>query len=329
VAKLTDSKIRWMIRRKEEGRMTNRKIARVYNITPRRLQQLWAQYRSTGQIPTLHKPGRPRKPPDPVEERMVLETWDKHHVCAVILEHLIQKEYGERIPHNRIHTILVKHGHGKRNPKKQKRRRWIRYERKHSMSLWHMDWYEMNKNKNKNKNKIDLGLGAWLLTVQDDSSRRIMGFGVFEHATSRHSVEVLDDAIHRHGAPDEVITDKGTQFYAMDGRYKKKGYNEFEKYLQAQGIQHIVAKTKHPQTNGKIERLFQTMSSQIGYHTSLNGMVDWYNTQRPHMSLGMATPEEAFWNRMSPERMLGETSHILYPCPHPQTETFTQTQKQR
>ena len=74
MTKLTDLKIRWMMVRKEEGRMTNQKIARVYNITTRRLQQLWAQYRSTGYMPTLHKPGRPKKPPDPEEEELVLKT---------------------------------------------------------------------------------------------------------------------------------------------------------------------------------------------------------------------------------------------------------------
>ena len=42
VAKLTDSRIQWMMRRKEEGRMTNNKIAGVYQISTRRLQQLWA-----------------------------------------------------------------------------------------------------------------------------------------------------------------------------------------------------------------------------------------------------------------------------------------------
>ncbi len=221
-----------MMRKKEQGEMTNRKIARIYGITPGRLQQLWAEYRSTGEMPTLKKPGRPKRPPDPVEEEMVLGMWHRHHVCAVILEHLIQKEYDKKIPHNRIHRILVKHGYAKRNPRKQRRRRWVRYERKHSLSLWHMDWYEMNK--------IDPELGEWLLTVQDDSSKKIMGFGVFDRATSRHSVEVLDEAIRRHGAPDEVITDKGVQFYAMDDKYKKKGYNEFEKYLQAHGIRHIL-----------------------------------------------------------------------------------------
>jgi len=59
--------------------MTNSKIAGVYQISTRRLQQLWARYRSTGQMPTLHKPGRPSKPPDPTEEELVLQAWNKHH----------------------------------------------------------------------------------------------------------------------------------------------------------------------------------------------------------------------------------------------------------
>jgi len=111
VVKLTDSKIRWMIKQKERGGMSNRKIARVYDITPRRLQQLWAQYRSTGQMPTLSKPGRPRNSPDPGEEEIVIRAYEKHHVCAVILEHLIQKEQGMWVPHNKIHRYLAKHGY--------------------------------------------------------------------------------------------------------------------------------------------------------------------------------------------------------------------------
>jgi putative transposase len=231
-----------MIRQKEEG-WTNRKIARVYDITPRRLQQLWAEYRSTGHMPTLNKPGRPRKPPDPVEEQLVVEMYEKHHVCAVILEHLIKKEHDKRVPHNRIHRYLVKHGYAAKNPKKQRRRRWVRYERKHSMSLWHMDWFQVEK--------LDPKIGKWLVAVQDDASRRIMGYDVYQHCTAKNSVEVLKQAIARHGLPDSVITDKGTQFYAVDARGKKKGYNEFEKFLQKHGITHILARTNHPQTNSR------------------------------------------------------------------------------
>lgn len=303
MVKLTDSRIRWMIRRKEEG-WTNRRISGVYDITPRRLQQLWAQYRSTGQVPTLSRPGRPKKPPDPVEEKLVVEMYEKHHVCAVILEHLVKKEHGKRVPHNRIHRYLVKHGYAAKNPKKQRRRRWVRYERKHSMSLWHMDWFQVDK--------IDPEIGKWLVAVQDDASRRIMGYGVYQHCTAKNSVETLKQGITRHGPPDSVITDKGTQFYAVDARGKKKGYNEFEKFLQKQGITHILARTNHPQTNGKIERFFLTVMSQVNYHSSVDGLVEWYNTARPHMSLGMTTPDEAFWAKLSMERTLGTASPLLY-----------------
>ena len=293
-----------MIKRKEEGRISNAKIARVYDITPRRLQQLWAQYRSTGKIPTLHKPGRPKKPPDPGEEELVLETYEKHHVCAVILEHLIQKEHGHRVPHNRIHRYLVKHGYAAKNPKKQRRRRWVRYERKHSMSLWHMDWFQVDK--------LGSELGKWMVAVQDDASRRIMGYGVFDNATAKHSVEVLKQAMQTHGVPDSVITDKGPQFYAVNARGKKKGLGEFEKFLQSCGVNHILARTQHPQTNGKIERFFLTLTTQIRYHSSVEVLVEWYNTTRPHMSLDLTTPEEAFWRRLSPERTLGTASQLLY-----------------
>ncbi len=58
------------------------------------------------------------------------------------------------------------------------------------MSLWHLDWYEMDK--------IAPELGEWLLTVEDDASRRIMGFGVFDNATSSHSVQILQEAVDKH-----------------------------------------------------------------------------------------------------------------------------------
>jgi len=35
-----------------------------------------------------------------------------------------------------------------------------------------------------------------------------MGYGVFDNATSSHSVQVLSQVVDKHGAPDEVITDK-------------------------------------------------------------------------------------------------------------------------
>jgi len=37
------------------------------------------------------------------------------------------------------------------------------------------------------------------------------------------------------------------------------GPNEFQKSLDEKGIKHIKARVKHPQSNGKVERLYQAL----------------------------------------------------------------------
>lgn len=52
------------------------------------------------------------------------------------LEKILDQDYGIHIPHNRIHRILLKNNMAKENEKKKKpRKKWIRDERKHSLSL--------------------------------------------------------------------------------------------------------------------------------------------------------------------------------------------------
>ncbi|HDY74844.1 MAG TPA: IS481 family transposase, partial [Euryarchaeota archaeon] len=77
------------------------------------------------------------------------------------------------------------------------------------------------------------------------------------------------------------------------------------------GIRHILARVKHPQTNGKIERFFGTLEQKHGFFDSLNEFVMWYNQIKPHMSLDFEaaeTPAEAFNRKLPPERILGYTS---------------------
>ena len=46
-------------------------------------------------------------------------------------------------PHNRIHKFLVEAGLAKEEPKEKRRRKpYVRYEREHSMSAAHIDWFE-------------------------------------------------------------------------------------------------------------------------------------------------------------------------------------------
>lgn len=86
-------------------------------------------------------------------------------------------------------------------------------------------------------------------------------------------------------------------------RYKgSKG--GFEKLLDTHGILQKNDRPGHPQTQGKIERFHQTLKRFLAakprpltiaeLQQLLTKFRDWYNTARPHRSLGSRTPEEAY-----------------------------------
>ena len=74
----------------------------------------------------------------------------------------------------------------------------------------------------------------------DDFSRLIVGYGVFNEATTENAIKVLKEAIQNYGKPESILTDRGTQFYASAGK-KAKGISRFEMFLLDNGIKHIVA----------------------------------------------------------------------------------------
>jgi putative transposase len=45
-------------------------------------------------------------------------------------------------PHKVIYRVLLSHGLIEINMRKRQQRKWVRYERKYSMSLWQGDWKE-------------------------------------------------------------------------------------------------------------------------------------------------------------------------------------------
>jgi putative transposase len=51
-----------------------------------------------------------------------------------MLEPIIEGFYNIYIPHNRIHMYLFSEGLAEESVKKKKKRKWVRYERKRSMS---------------------------------------------------------------------------------------------------------------------------------------------------------------------------------------------------
>jgi len=70
-----------------------------------------------------------------------------------------------------------------------------------------------------------------LIVYEDDSSRFIVGYGVYPTPTFKYSVDVLKKAISMYGKPEEILSDHGTTFYALESDKREKRLTDFEKLL--------------------------------------------------------------------------------------------------
>ena len=183
MTKLNRKKIRWIIRHCAELKdFSTGEAAEIHNISQRRVQQILKEYLDTGEIPVLKKERRPKTHLTDEQERIIEEVWKETRLGARLLYYELRKR-GYSIPLNKIHRYYRDTGKSKANPKKQKKRKRCRYERKHSGSLIHGDWHRSSEN---HPNAI-----VWM----DDSSRKILSAGEFQHATAENSIETLKKAM--------------------------------------------------------------------------------------------------------------------------------------
>jgi putative transposase len=301
--KLDPVKVAWIIKQKEKGENNNYVIAGAMKISTRWVQALWSRYRKTETVPELGKPGRPRKEISAEEVKVVVDAFGIYKLGAVCLEKIIDAKFNIHIPHNTIHRILKQKGLAMEESRKRNRRKWIRYERTYSNSLWHTDYKQVPD-------------GRWFIAYEDDASRYVVSYGVFDEATSKNAVDVLKEAIARNGKPASILSDRGSQFYASESEVREKGLTEFELFLIANDIKHIVGRVSHPQTNGKIERIYGEVERKLHLFKDIHELVDWYNNIRPHMSLdwdNLETPSQAYVRKMPPDGVVvDEQSGEMY-----------------
>jgi putative transposase len=302
--KLNKRRVHWLIHQKQKG-MTSKDLAATMKLSRRRVEQVWKYYQDTGQeLPVGEKMGPPTKPFDANEAEIVKEAYGRYKFGARMLERIIRKVYKVRISHSRIHMYLLAADLAGREPNKQKRRKWVRYERKHSMSAGHIDWHE------------DERTGTKVCVIEDDASRKILAGGEFSEINTENSIRVLKQLVDEYWwlcALRELILDHGSEFGAHriqeDGTWK----SEFKDQLEIYGIKPILARVKHPQTNGKLEKWFDTYRRFRWDFRSFDEFIDWYNN-RPHGSLDfnkLETPEKAFWRKIPLEAVFS-IGHRLF-----------------
>lgn len=225
--------------------------------------------------------------------RAVLRVRKEHPAMGAVSIQLLLDEECKHVPHNRIHRILKERGMAIDQPAKQKRRKWIRFEREHSNSLWHIDYSEID--------------GKQVLGLLDDASRFAPACEEYDAATAENAVVSLNKAVEKHGVPKQLLSDNGSHFASvMRENCPNPENNVFQQRLDELGIEHIKARIHHPQTNGKLERFFETVQQLKPHFGTMRKTLNYYNNRRPHMSLNngrLRTPAQAYR-----EKFKGESS---------------------
>ncbi len=275
------------------------------NVSKRRVNQIWREYQESGEMPSVgQNMGRPTVPLIAGEKEVVKEAYEEYRFGARMLEPIIRKRWHVLISHNRIHRYLLELGYAGENERKKKRRRWIRYEREHSLSAGHIDWHEKGAH------------GTNVCAIIDDSSRKILAGGEYDAINTENSKHVVNQVVENywHIRPmRELIMDRGAAFGAHLTDEKGEWDGEFKRHLTTLGVHAIRIRRQHPQTNGKIEKWFDCYRLHRKHFSSFEDFVEWYNN-RPHGSLDyehLETPEQAFWRRLPDGTTLGMAFNCL------------------
>ena len=142
----------------------------------------------------------------------------------------------------------------------------------------------------------------WSFTIaalMDGFSRKLLALRVYSGtAKSRDMIQLMRSAVRQCGQPRFIITDHGCQFRKM-----------FKQAVEAMGVTQVQGRVRQPSFNGKVERVFRTFRqwlrlvllplSERSIQRRLDAWKLWYNTMRPHASLGGLTPQEA-WQQIAP-----------------------------
>ncbi len=204
------------------------------------------------------------------------------------------EEKGIYMSYESIRQALIQEGLNNPRPR-QLVHEWKRFEAAEPNELWQTDIMYV----------FIYGYGyIYLFSFLDDYSRKIMHWDLRSTMTAIDAVDVLKEAIEINKVkPTGILTDRGTQFYSGEGKI----YGKFEKYLDENEIKHVVARYRHPQTLGKIERYHRSLREEklnwFKFYDPLEAKrvireyVFHYNYLRKHHGINRVTPEDKYVGR--------------------------------
>lgn len=201
----------------------------------------------------------------------------------------------DRLPsESGIYRCLVRAGVIDPATRRRRLESWKRWERGAPMELWQLDVV----------GGFLLGDGstAKVLTGIDDHSRFCVSARLMPRERTQQVCDGLTEAMAAHGVPEQILTDNGKVF---TGRFHQPPVEVlFDRICRENGVEHLLTAPRSPTTTGKVERFHRTMRTEFDTtrvfttlktaQAALDEWVKYYNRERPHQSLGDATPASRF-----------------------------------
>jgi len=240
------------------------------------------------------------RPRGPAPER--LPAWVEQAVIVVRLltywnSKRLAAEFTRRdiypLDHNMVDALMATVGTARPSVHRE---RGPAYERACPNELWHIDikgpfWLQRAQGEQRK---------VWIVGLVDDHSRFIIGLRVLPSPSTQPILTWLGDCFELCGMPHEVMSDNGSPFVVwMPGVLTL-----FGRTLAELEIKHIRTQVNSPWTNGKIERFWGVLQSELldrqlfataeAADDGLTRFAGYYNYHRLHGELGWQTPAERY-----------------------------------
>ena len=265
-----------------------------------KLHHRWLEEGEAAFEPRTRRPrASPNRTPDPVRGRVLALREELvaagHDAGADTLSELLARE-GTAVSRSTIWRILTAAGRVTPQPQKRPRSSWHRFAADRPNELWQSDFTHVFLT-----DGTEVEVIGWL----DDHSRYLLHLSAHRRVTGPIVIDTFTHTAQEHGYPTSTLTDNGmvyTTRYARNARGIGAG-NAFETLLALHGITQKNGKPFKPTTQGKIERLWQTLKRHLATRparsmTELQNHLDqfraYYNHTRPHRAIARKTPAFAY-----------------------------------
>ena len=273
---------RWIINRKLDG-WRSTEIATALRIDERTVYRWLRLYRKhgwAGLSVKSHRPHTIHRTPQPTAE-LILQLRRTRNWGPCRIEGYLRNYAKQPVGHTTIHKILNQAGLN--NPIAKPRRIWgkHRFQRARSNELWQADYKQTEDDE-------------WMISYLDDHSRFVPGSKTHHNPTAEHAITLLEESISQYGKPEQVLTDRGTQFHPVRG-----DISEFTEFCTRNGIEHIVASVRRPSTIGKIEAFHKAYVYEAWMYPTHREFVNYWNYERPYQGIGYLYPADVYFRDLT------------------------------